>query len=848
MQMEHESSEKPASSPIALVFTDMVGSSAAKRAASLGGDSGERDAAFLAGIQIRHFKVVRDCMNAHGGTEIMTMGDAFFLTFPDVESAVRCSAEIQMCLKSQPIMTAIGPMQLRIGIHCGTPKFVDNSWHGKDVEIAGKVEASASATQITLSEPARKLMGTVPGVTLHPLGTFLLKESDKVPLWDVDYDGAGPRKPQVMSIEETRRLARKRLLWRTGIASLLLIVLLSGGLWYRHRQETILKANDKVVLTAFNNQTGDPSFDGAMQQALTMELDQSPFLRLVSGEELRAGLRSLKQAADQPVTPKIACKLSPGGGIKAYMTGSVSRSGTGYTVTLDAHNCATGESLGHARDQAPDKDHVLSALSRATSSLRRDLGEHYGSVKKYATLSGEVSGPDLMALQAFARAERDDSTITRPQAIGFYRQATDLFPEFAWAYARIGMIDRRLGRTQDAVNNLTKAYELREHATERQRLAIEAQLFEARGNLPAAIAANQSLLKIYPQDADALASMGKLYTEAGDEVRAAPYFQRAVDASPWDSAAADQLAATWLVLNNTTKAKQAIDASAALSTGFNANLESNRVFYAFETGDADWKRFAPNKDLPDSFIAEQSVSTVLYRTGQLKAARAAVERGVASALRAGSQTLAGKMLADAALSEAGYGVCTEVPAMTKRALAYDASIQTLPAATIAQLFCGPDQGNLAELNKLAQEFPENTRLNDIYLPEASAAMALLQHRPEDVSALLESTRPYRLASLAPTLEANALLELNRPAEALAILAPVLRSPFNGMSVEFAAERPRYGMALLLAGRTHALAGDKAQALEDFNGAIDLWKQADPGFPPLRQALDEKAALTAGKSL
>jgi eukaryotic-like serine/threonine-protein kinase len=847
--MEHESSEKPATSPIALVFTDMVGSSAAKRAASLGGDSGERDAAFLAGIQIRHFKVVRDCMNAHGGTEIMTIGDAFFLTFPDVDSAVRCCAEIQMCLKSQPIMTAIGPMQLRIGIHCGTPKFVDNSWHGKDVEIAGKVESSGSATQIILSEPARKLMGDVPGVALHPLGTFLLKDTDQVPLWDVDYDGAGPRLPQVMSIEETRRLARKRLLWRGGIASLLLIVLLSGWLWYRHRQLTILKANDKVVLTAFNNQTGDPSFDGAMQQALTMELDQSPFLRLVSGEELRAGLRSLKQGMDQPVTAEIACKLSPDGGIKAYVTGSIGRQGAGYTVALDAHNCATGESLGHAKDQAPDKDHVLSALSRAASSLRRDLGEHYGSVKKYATLSGEASGPDLMALQAFARAERGDGAVTPPQALGFYRQATELFPGFAWAYARIGMIDQRLGRTQDAINNLAKAYDLREHATQRQRLTIEAQLFEARGNLPAAIAANQSLLKIYPQDADALASMGKLYTEAGDEVRAAPYFQRAVDAAPWDRAAADQLAGTWLVLNNTSKAKEAMDASAALSMGSNSNLESNRVFYAFETGDADWKRFvAPNKDLPDSFIVEQSVSNVLYRTGQLSAARTAVEQAVASALGAGSPIAAGKMLADAALFEAGYGVCTEVPAMTKRALAYDASAQTLPAATIAQLLCGPDQGSLAALNKLAQEFPENTRLNDIYLAEASAAVALLQHRPEDVSALLESTRPYRVASLSPTLEAEALLEMNRPAEALAILAPVLRSPFNGMSVQFAAERPRYGMALLLAGRAHAMAGDNAHAIENFNGAIDVWKHADPGFAPLREAVDQKAAIIAGKPL
>ena len=445
--MEVETSAEPTESPIALVFTDMVGSSAAKRAASLGGDSGERDAAFLAGIQIRHFKVVRDCMNAHGGAEIMTMGDAFFLTFPNVDAAVRCCVDIQMCLNSQPIMTAIGPMQLRIGIHCGTPQFVDNSWHGKDVEIAGKVESAASATQITISEPARQLVSDLPGMSLHPLGTFQLRDTDQVPLWDIDYDGAGPRKPQVPSIEEMRLLARKRLTWRVGIASLLAVLLLSGGLWYRHRQMTILKADDRVVITAFENNTGDPSFDGSVQQALILQLDQSPFLRLVSTAEARAGLHALKLPADQPLKPAIACKLSHGsGGIKAYITGSIGRRGTGYAISLDANNCSTGESLGHARDQAADKDHVLSALARATSSLRRDLGEPFSSVRKYAT-SAEWSGPDLIALQAFARAEQGQATMEQARAAAFYRQATALDPQFAWAYACLGELELQAGHT-----------------------------------------------------------------------------------------------------------------------------------------------------------------------------------------------------------------------------------------------------------------------------------------------------------------------------------------------------------------------------------------------------------------
>ena len=179
--------------PLALVFTDMVGSSAAKRAASLGPDANARDRAYLEGIQAKHLRVVREAIAEHNGTEIMTIGDSFFLTFEDVVDAVRCAAAIQQRLRAFPIDTPSGPLQLRIGIHVGKPEFFENSWHGTDVDTAARAESAGTAQQIVITDTARSLAGSMAGITFHPLGTYALKGVGDVKLWDADYDNHGPR-------------------------------------------------------------------------------------------------------------------------------------------------------------------------------------------------------------------------------------------------------------------------------------------------------------------------------------------------------------------------------------------------------------------------------------------------------------------------------------------------------------------------------------------------------------------------------------------------------------------------------------------------------------------------------
>jgi anti-sigma B factor antagonist len=197
---------------ITLVFTDMVNSSAAKRAPSLGDSAAERDTAFLESIQSRHVRLIRECIAAHDGKEIMTIGDSFFLTFDHPRAALQCSKEIQLRLRFEPIMTVSGRLSLRIGIHLGTPKYFENSWYGTDVDTAARAESIASPDQVILTQAAEQALGDLPGVCIRALGAFDLKGVGEVRLFDADYDGHGLRRPRVRSIEEIRAGEWKKLI------------------------------------------------------------------------------------------------------------------------------------------------------------------------------------------------------------------------------------------------------------------------------------------------------------------------------------------------------------------------------------------------------------------------------------------------------------------------------------------------------------------------------------------------------------------------------------------------------------------------------------------------------------
>jgi class 3 adenylate cyclase/tetratricopeptide (TPR) repeat protein len=835
--------EQIATTPITLVFTDMVGSSAAKRAGSPGGDAAARDGAFLDAVQTRHLRVVRDCLAAHNGKEIMTIGDAFFLTFDSPQDALFCCAEIQMRLKTAPIMTASGPLKLRIGIHVGTPKFFENSWHGTDVDIAARAESAGSGEQIVVTEAARRQLGDLPGIPLRPLGTFSLKGVGNVKLWDADYDQHGLRRPEILSKEQVRRGGLLQMLRRTGYVVLAAALVIGGFYIYKHRQGNQITEKDKLILADFDNKTGDPVFDSTLKEALSIQLEQSPFLQLVGDQELHADLRYLNQPTEQRITPELAREIGQREGIKAYIAASIASLGNSYVVSVDAINCATGDPIARAQAEATSKNQVLTAVSTAATTLRSKLGESLASVQKLSTPFMDVTTSSLDAFHAYSLGEDAHRRSADPEAMVFYKQAIELDPSFAMAYARLGVVYGNSGQIAKQYAALTKAYELRQHATERERLYISAQYANSRGDLPGGIAAYKSLLGAYPHDPAGLNNLAIEYTSIGDQVQAASYFKQVVDSAKWDVAAVDNLAATLLTIDNPTEAKKYIDSSAAVSSGTDTPLLVNQAVYAFETGDSSWKRSAlADNSRPDGFELDQALSDLNYMQGSLGEGRAAAEHGARYAVEVKAPDAAGNILSTAALFEAQYGECSQVPAIAKKALSYDASIQTLPGVALSLAMCGQGAAEFAALRKLASAAPDNTLLNLVYVPEVEAAMALEQHRPQAVADMLESAHPYTLASIAPILETEANLALHRPAEALTAAQPALKYRYYETQSGPNGQMPSYGMAMLLAARAQAMEGDKAGATATYQKVIDVWKNADAGFKPLADAKKELAAL------
>ncbi len=832
-----------ATTPITLVFTDMVGSSAAKRAASLGQDSTARDRAYLEGIQAKHLHLIRSALAEHDGKEIMTIGDSFFLTFEDSRDALLCCCEIQMRLKTAPIMTVAGPLKLRIGIHVGLPEFFENSWHGTDVDIASRAESAGSADQIILTDAARLDLGEMPGIQFRPLGTFALKGVGDVKLWDADYDQHGLRKPEILSLEQIRRKARLKLLRRAGYVALAAGLIAGSFLFYQHRQRNHITEKDKLILADFDNKTGDPVFDATLKEALSIQLEQSPVLQLVGDEEIHADLRYLNQPTNQRITAALAREVGQREGIKAYIAASLVSLGNSYVISVDAFNCATGDPIARVQVEASDKNHVLPAVSTAANTLRAKLGESLASVQKLTSPWMDVTTSSLEAFHAFSLGEDAHRKGSDPEALVFYKQAVELDPNFAMAYARLGIAEASMGRINMEIEYLSKAYNLREHATERERLYIEATLAYVKGDIPGTIAAYQSLLEAYPNDPAGLNNSANAFQTAGDPEKAIAYYKKLIATAPWDMVASDNLAGVLLQIDRSTEAKSYIDKIAATAYTSDTSFISNQIIYAFETGDPTWKQLASTgSERPDAFTLDQQVSDNYYLMGSLTEGRNAALRSSQSALRAKSPDSAGNALATAALFEAELGECSEVTGLTSKALAVDTSIQTLPGASIALALCGQGSSALANLEKLGRSMPDNTLLSAVYIPVTQAAIALNQKHLEKVSALLDSTRTYPLTSVAPIVEAEAMLQLHRPANALNVLQPALRYRYYQIVMGANGQAPSYAMATLLTARAQAMKGDKAAASQSYQRVIELWKNADAGFKPLEEAKHELAAL------
>jgi serine/threonine protein kinase/Flp pilus assembly protein TadD len=321
------------------------------------------------------------------------------------------------------------------------------------------------------------------------------------------------------------RPQRDRRAQRWALSAAALLAALGGASYFYFHRTPSVTAKDSLVLADLENTTGDAVFDGTLRQALSVELQQSPSLSVVSDERIRQTLGLMLRPTDSRLSPDIALEICQRTGGSAFIEESIARLGSQYVLGLRAHNCQTGDTLASAQAQALGKEEVIASLGRVAPKFTKRIGESLANVEKQAPLA-EATTPSLEALKSFTMAWKLESTTGQAAAVGHYQRALALDPEFAKAYAALGLVYYSIGQTELAEQHTRKAYELRQRASEVERLFITYTYDrQVTGNLEKALETLELWAQMYPRDGDAHSLM------AGRVTRCTGKYEKAIQES-----------------------------------------------------------------------------------------------------------------------------------------------------------------------------------------------------------------------------------------------------------------------------------------------------------------------------
>jgi eukaryotic-like serine/threonine-protein kinase len=650
----------------------------------------------------------------------------------------------------------------------------------------------------------------------------------------------------VGAVEQAGR-SRSWVKWIVPAAVLLTLAVIAGA-WYMKKKQTVqLTDKDQLILADFTNQTGDAVFDSTLKEALAIQLEQSPLLQLVSDAELHSNLQYLGQSKDQKITPELAQQLGQRLGVKAFLAGSIANLGSSYVIQINAVNVATGEVFAREQVTANDKTGVLQAVSSAATTMRARLGESMASIQKLSTPYTNVTTASLQAFHAFSLGE-DEHRVGRdfPQAASFYQQAIQLDPNFAMAWARLGVAYGNVGGFGKAIENLKKAYDLRERVTERERMYIEAQYALQQWDMPKAIESYKLFVATYPRDAAAWNNLATAYLLIGDYEQAAADFEKTWEIAKWDDVAAINASSVLMTIDQMAEGERYLKEAENQGGTDNTNFQITVMMDDFLSGKSDWeKHIAWAANRPDGFLLQGTAATMYFYLGRMHDAEQLLDQAAAKAEQQHIPDSAGAMYSVKAMYDAMGSNCNAAREAAHKGLALDHSVATVPDAALALALCGESAPALKAVEQAAADAPTNTLLSEIYVPGVKAAIALVQHHPEQVAGLLAPTGQYVLVSKAPHLLGRASLEMKRPQQAVTDFEPGLRHrPLSfGEGGAGAEQSPDYSLCLLGTARAQAQF-DKAAATKSYTQLLDIWRNADADFIPAQEAKRELAALGA----
>ena len=635
--------------------------------------------------------------------------------------------------------------------------------------------------------------------------------------------------------------------WKLLLAAGALVVLvIAGFIYWRARSTPRLAAADSIVLADFANTTGDTVFDDALKQALAVQLEQSPFLNILSEQNVSQTLRMMGHQPGDRLTQDVARELCQRTGSKAMIAGSISSLGSQYLVGLNAINCRDGDSLAQEQEQAARKEDVVKALDKASSNLREKLGESLSTIQKYDTPIEEATTPSLEALQAYSLGIKTWATKGESAAIPFFKQAIELDPNFAMAYSRIGTCYNNIGEIGLATQNTTKAYELRDRVSEHEKLYIDSHYYHfALGDLEKAAQVYESWKQTFPRDFTAPNNLSAIYLALGQIEKALPDAQEALQLHPDAATGYSNLAGIYVSLNRLDEARQILEQEQSLKLESFA-LRVTLYQIAFLRGDtAEMQRLVASArgrpGFEDQLLDAQSDTDAYH--GRMGSARQLSQQADDLARHNGDVETAASYAGEAALREGEVNDKTAAARDAAAALAISPNRYIQVFAALAFARAGDVARAESITNDLQKSYPSDTIMNNYNFPVIRAAVELDRNNPNRALEVLQPSQAYELGGGAPLpplypayLRGQAYLALHQGVPAAAEFQKLIAH--SGVVANYLLG----SLAHLGLARAYVLSGDTAKARTAYQDFLALWKDADPNVPLLKEANAEYARL------
>ena len=649
-----------------------------------------------------------------------------------------------------------------------------------------------------------------------------------------DSPSAQPAPPAIPSTDGFHDAPPNRYLW----PAVALIVVASAvvGFLYHRSHAFQLTSGDDIVLADFANTTGEAVFNDALKQGLYVGLEQSPMIQILSDRKSAAILEQMGRSPDQSMTGRVAVEVCQRTGSKVTVQGSISNMGTAYLIGLTAIQCDDGERIADEQVEARRKEDVIDALGKATSHLRSRLGESLPSIQKYDAPLEQASTHSLEALKAYGIGLSKAETLGDLAAVPFFDRAIELDPNFALAYGQLAAIYGNQNQFELSRKNATKAYELRDRATEVERLSIDAwYYFYVTGDLEKATKPLEIMRQTYPEAPRALNDLGTIYASLGLYEKAVDLFRNSLQRDPTSATTSGNLAISLMGLGRYDEAGTVLEEARKKGTQTNYLVQVN-YWRAFLRNDTEQMSslLALSTGVPGahSTLLSAQANTEAY-FGHFEKARL-LSLAAANQMEVDGQTeAAGLCLAQTALREAAVGDSARARYLTSRALnlSHDENVIVLAALVMARTGDSLKAASIAEhLNK---EHPSDTFIQKYWLPIIHAEIRLRQNEAlQAVDALsfvepLDSAAPEALeiSTLLPAYaRGQAYLAAGEASKAAVQFQKLIDHP--GMVLN----SPLGALARLQIGRAYAKQSDTAKAKAVYTEFFALWKDADPQIP------------------